>query len=58
MEKPPIESADGLCEQPFAPTIPWMLRTLACAWAAMHPYATIEERQFLAALVATELAGR
>mgnify|MGYP003362782974 CR=1 len=40
------------------PTIAQSLRMLAQCWATLHPSATIEERQFLAALVATELAGR
>ncbi|WP_182356644.1 hypothetical protein [Komagataeibacter europaeus] len=40
------------------PTIAQSLRMLARCWATLHPSATIEERQFLASLVATELAGR
>lgn len=40
------------------PTITRSLRTLARAWAVLHPTATSEERQFLAAIVAAELAGR
>ncbi|MCE2574848.1 hypothetical protein [Komagataeibacter sp. FNDCR2] len=40
------------------PTIAQSLRMLARCWATLHPSATIEERQYLAALVATEIAGR
>ncbi|WP_395371893.1 hypothetical protein [Komagataeibacter diospyri] len=40
------------------PTITQSLRMLARTWAVLNPNATIEERQYLAALVATEIAGR
>ncbi|MDT8871580.1 hypothetical protein ACOZ4Y_02650 [Komagataeibacter rhaeticus] len=39
-------------------SIPQMLVLMARVWAATHPDATIEVRQYLAAKVATELAGR
>ncbi|MFW6682714.1 hypothetical protein [Komagataeibacter intermedius] len=39
-------------------TIAELLRMLARSWAVLNPNATIEERQYLAALVATEIAGR
>ncbi|BCZ76029.1 hypothetical protein [Komagataeibacter phage phiKX1] len=40
------------------PTISRTLRTLARTWAILNPGATSEERQFLAAILAAELAGR
>lgn len=40
------------------PTITQSLRLLARTWAVLNPNATIEERQYLAAIIATEIAGR
>ncbi|KAB8124854.1 hypothetical protein D3W54_12375 [Komagataeibacter medellinensis] len=40
------------------PTISQSLRLLIQTWAMLNPNATIEERQYRAALVATEIAGR
>ncbi|MBE7729442.1 hypothetical protein [Komagataeibacter sp. FXV3] len=40
------------------PTTSRSLCMLARTWAVLNPNATIEERQYLAALIATEIAGR
>ncbi|WP_157212866.1 hypothetical protein [Komagataeibacter europaeus] len=58
LEKPPIELADGMKEGDRTLSIPQTLVLMARVWAAPHPFATIEVRQHLAAMVATELAGR
>lgn len=59
LEKPPIDSADFI--KAVRSQDPSFLETMCMAarvWAATHPDATIEERQYLAAMVAKELAGR
>ncbi|WP_159108148.1 hypothetical protein [Komagataeibacter intermedius] len=58
MEKPPIELADGMKAGDRTLSIPQMLVLMARVWAATHPDAPVEVRQDLAAMVATELAGR
>ncbi|WNM08398.1 hypothetical protein RI056_16295 [Komagataeibacter nataicola] len=58
LEKPPIELADGMKEGDRTLSIPQILVLMARVWAATHPDAPVEVRQHLAAMVATELAGR
>ncbi|MCE2563356.1 hypothetical protein [Komagataeibacter sp. FNDCF1] len=58
MEEPHAYDMEARSIPLTEPTIAQSLRMLARCWATLHPNATIEERQFLAALVATELAGR
>ncbi|MCE2579557.1 hypothetical protein LDL36_13860 [Komagataeibacter sp. FNDCR1] len=59
LRKPPVKTLEQLRKEDLASqSTSQRLITEAQTWAATHPNATSEERQFLAAIVAAELAGR